>query len=162
MNRCLRIAGMAMVLAASLAFAPQAAAGTTVPISMTFAEPITAGQVTGCTISPMDGLCGSGEVIPFGHAHETVVFGGACNGGCDSRTVNLAAGSILIHELFSNPACPVCGSPGRGQPGSGTITDTIVGGTGMFAGASGNLSGSVHAAGTAGVANLSGAVTLAT
>jgi hypothetical protein len=127
---------------------------------MTFAEPIMPGVVHGCPISPMNGLCGSGEVIPFGHATETVLFGGACGGNCDLRTINLAGGSIFSHEVFSNPTCPVCGVPGRGQPAAGTVTDVIVGGTGAFAGASGNLSGSVHSAGTAGVAKLSGSITL--
>jgi hypothetical protein len=163
MSRLLSIAFTSMALLASLALAPQALAGTTsVSTSMTFAEPIIPGQVSGCPISPMDGLCGSGEVIPFGLAHETVLFGGACAGECDLRTINLAAGSIFTHELFSNPTCPVCGEPGRGQPAAGTVSDSIVGGTGLFAGATGSLSGSVHAAGTAGVAQLSGTIILTT
>jgi hypothetical protein len=111
----------------------------------------------------MNGLCGSGEVIPFGHASDAVSFGGACGGACDSRTIELASGSIYINEAFSNPTCPgACGTRGRGHPESGTLTDVIVGGTGTFTGASGTLNGSVHAAGTAGVAKLSGTITLTT
>lgn len=162
MNRFVLIPSVAIALALSLASAAPAGT-TTVAVSMTFAEPITLvpGIENGCPIPPNEGLCGSGEVIPFGHAIETVIFGGACGGDCDLRTINLAGGSILSHETFSNPACPgVCGSRGFGAPASGTVADVIVGGTGIFTGASGNLSGSVHAAGIAGVAQLSGTTTL--
>jgi hypothetical protein len=42
----------------------------------------------------------------------------------------------------------------------GTLTDVIVGGAGIFTGVSVSLSGSVTGAGTAGVAKLSGTLTL--
>jgi hypothetical protein len=130
---------------------------------MTFAEPIMPGLVQGCPISPMNGLCGKGEVIPFGHATETVVFGGACGGDCDLRTINLPQGSIFSDEFFSNFTCPagICDHPGRGFPASGTVADVLVGGTGIFNGATGTLNGSVHAAGTAGITQLAGTITLA-
>jgi hypothetical protein len=159
MRRFLPIASIGIALTAPLVFAPQAAAGTTT-VSMTFAEPIIPGLVQGCPISPMDGLCGSGEVIPFGHATDTVVFGAGTCAGCDRRMINLANGSIVLDELFANPTCPVCGIPGRGQPAAGTVVDTVISGTGMFADASGTLSGHVHAAGTAGVSTFSGTITL--
>ena len=148
-----------------LAFASQAGAGsTTVPVSMTFAEPIQPGLVQGCPISPQDGLCGSGEVIPFGHAVETVRFGAGvgCGGSCDQRTIYLPEGSITSNEFFGDFACPAdkCDHPGRGFPASGIVDDVIVSGTGVFSGAIGGYSGSVHAAGTAGVATLSGSITL--
>jgi hypothetical protein len=99
-------------------------------------------------------------VIPFGHVVETIRFA-ACGGDCDLRTINLPGGSIVSNEIFSDPGCPgVCGSRGHGQPASGTVEDVIVGGTGIFAGASGSFGGSVHAAGIAGVAQLSGTITL--
>jgi hypothetical protein len=146
--------------------APAATAATGVPISMTFAEPIVPGLVQGCPINPMDGLCGSGQVIPFGHATDTVQFGAGisgpsiCNDGCDLRTINLPQGSIISDELFSNPVCPGnCVGPHK--PQFGTLTDVIIGGTGIFTGASGGFSGSVTGAGTAGVPKLSGTITLA-
>jgi len=163
-KRFLLIPSVAIALTLSLASAAPATAGTTtVAVSMTFAEPIALvpGIENSCGVPPNQGLCGSGEVIPFGHAVETIIFGGACGGGCDLRTINLAGGSITSHEIFSNPMCPaVCGSRGLGFPSSGTVADVIVGGTGSFTRASGDLSGSVHAAGVAGVAQLSGAITL--
>lgn len=145
----------------SAGFTTQAMAATTVPVSMTFTEPIIHDIHSGCAVLP-DGLCGSGQVIPLGHATETIVFGGACGGNCDLRTITLASGMIFIHEVFSNPTCPGACQPNPALPGTGTLTDTIVGGTGNFTGASGNLSGSVTAAGPANAIKLSGTITLAT
>jgi hypothetical protein len=153
----------AILVTAFLTLASQAGAGSTaVRVRMTFAEPIQPGIVQGCPISPQDGLCGSGEVIPFGHATETVIFGAGCGGSCDQRTINLPGGSITTDEFFSDFACPAgkCDHPGRGFPASGNVDDVVVSGTGAFFGASGGYSGSVHAAGTAGVADLSGTLTL--
>jgi hypothetical protein len=135
-------------------------AATTVPVSMTFTEPVIHDIHSGCPVLP--DLCGSGQVIPFGHATETIQFGRACNGGCDLRTINLADGSIFIDEVFSNPTCPGVCQPNPAAPNSGTLTDTIVGGTGNFSGASGNLSGEVTAAGPANMIKLAGTITLAT
>jgi len=118
--------------------------------------------ISGCLPSPSYGVCGSGQVIPFGHATENVVFSGACGGNCDFRTINLAAGSIYADESFSNPSCPgVCAGRGpTGGPAFGDLTDVIVGGTGIFAGSSGTLIGSVTGAGLTGVAQLAGMITL--
>jgi hypothetical protein len=147
----------------SPAFVSQATAATTttVSVSMTFNEPIVPDVKRGCAVFP-DGFCGSGQVIPLGHATETILFGGACGGSCDFRTINLADGSIFIDEFFSNPTCPGACQPNPALPGSGTLTDVIVGGTGTFTGAGGNLSGSVTAAGLVSVIKLSGTITLAT
>jgi hypothetical protein len=153
----------ASVFAASAVLASQAVAGTsTIAVSATFAEPLTPALNSGCLPSPAYGVCGSGQVTPFGHATENVVFSGACGGNCDFRTINLAAGSIYADEYFSNPSCPgVCAGRGpTGGPAFGDLTDVIVGGTGMFAGASGRFTGSVTGAGLTGVAQLSGTITL--
>jgi hypothetical protein len=106
-----------------------------------------------------EGFCGSGEVIPLGHATETIDFGAGCGGTCDLRTINLAGGSIFIEETFSDGSCPgVCGSRGIGQPNSGTLIDTIIGGTGIFEGATGTLVGTVTAAGLESHIKLSGTI----
>jgi hypothetical protein len=167
MRRFLSVGSIVLALTASLAFAHRAAAqSTTVSVSMTFAEPNQAGQVRGCPISPMNGLCGSGEVIPFGHATDTVMFGAGipgpaiCSNGCDLRTINLPQGSIISDELFTNPICPG-NCVNFHKPQFGTLTDVIVGGTGLFKGATGGFSGTVTGAGTAGVPKLSGTVILA-
>ena len=49
---------------------------------------------------------------------------------------------------------------GRGFPSLGTLTDVVGGGTGMFAGASGNLSGSVRTGGPDSAIKLAGMITL--
>jgi len=152
------------VVALFAILAQQAAAGTTtVSVSMSFTEPIVQNIESGCPVFP-DGLCGNGIVVPFGHATETILFGGACGGSCDLRTVNVAGGSIYIDETFSNFQCPgACQTGnGRGFPSLGTLTDVVVGGTGMFAGASGNLSGSVRTGGPDSAIKLAGTITLQT
>lgn len=163
MRRLLVIASLAAVSAASAA--TTAAAGTrTVSVSATLAETQIPALMSGCLPSLSYGVCGAGEIIPFGQATDSTVFGGACGGGCDFHTINLAAGTIYADEYFSNPTCPgVCaGRTPTGGPAFGDLTDVIVGGTGIFAGASGTLTGSVTGAGFVGVAKLSGTITLET
>ena len=142
-----------------VALASPAMAATTVPISMTFTESAPAAH-SGCDLATSS--CGHGQVRPFGQATENIVFGAACGGSCDFRTINLAGGSIFIDEVFSNPTCHGVCQPNPAFPFSGTLTDTIVGGTETFANASGTLSGSVTAAGQAAMIKLSGTITLAT
>lgn len=157
-----RLLTLATILAFA-ALASQATAGTTtVPVRATFAEALVPALHTGCLPAPSFGVCGTGEVIPFGQAKDSVVFGGACGGNCDLRTINLVDGSIYADEYFSNPACPgVCAGRGpTGGPAFGDLTDVIVGGTGMFAGAAGTLTGSVTGAGLTGVAKLAGTINL--
>ncbi len=158
MRRLLLVAGLVIV---SLAFASQAVANTTASVRMTFTEPIVPSFKSGdCPVVP-DGFCGSGEVIPLGHATETIAFGAGCGGTCDLRTINLAGGSIFIEETFSDGSCPgVCqtGRRGNGFPSSGTLTDTIIGGTGIFEGATGSLTGTVRAAGLESQIKLSGTI----
>lgn len=97
-----------------------------------------------------------------------IVFG-ACGAEpqCDVRAINLAGGMIFIHEFFSNPTCPGVCQPNPAVPAGGTLTDTIVGGTGTFANATGNLTGSVTLGGGVGtkgggtMIKLSGTITLA-
>jgi hypothetical protein len=96
-----RIALLVGVATVSLAFATQAAATTTTPVSMTFTEPGVANLNQGCPVYP-DGFCGNGVVLPFGHATETIQFGAgidcSANTGspiCDLRTIYLPGGSVM-------------------------------------------------------------------
>ena len=141
--------------------AAQSTADTRVSVSMTFTEPIVPAIKSGdCPVSP-EGLCGRGEVIPFGQASEIIDFGAACGGACDFRTIILAEGSIFIEETFSNFQCRGSCHPNPAEPVTGTLTDVIVGGTGVFQGATGTLAGSVKAAGLESQVQLSGTITLA-
>jgi hypothetical protein len=150
----------AALLLACPAFASPATAATTTPASMTFAEAFMPDINSGCIMPPGGRVCGHGQVIPYGQATETIAFGGGCGGSCDLRTITLAGGSITLNETLSNVVCPGACRPNPSEPISGTLTDVVAGGTGEFSGASGNLSGSVTAAGKVAVIKLSGTVTL--
>jgi hypothetical protein len=100
------------------------------------------------------------RVIPFGLAAETIDFGAGCGGACDLRTINLAEGSLILEETFSNAQCRGTCQPNPAEPVSGTLTDVIIGGTGIFEGAAGTLAGSVKAAGKQSQVKLSGTITL--
>ena len=155
-----RLTVLTAFIVLSLVFAQQAQAATTIPVKMTFTEPIIPAVKSGdCAVFP-EGFCGIGQVIPFGHATETIEFEAACGGGCDFRTINLAEGTIFIEETFSDPECPGACQPNRAKPSSGTLTDVIVGGTGIFEGATGTLTGTVRAAGPQSQIKLSGSITL--
>jgi hypothetical protein len=142
------------------AFASQAMAATSTSVSMTFVEAMVPDIHSGCAVFPEHRLCGHGQVIPYGQATETILFGGACGGSCDLRTITLAGGSLTLDETLSNVVCPGACQPNPSDPFSGTLTDVVVGGTGEFSGASGNLSGSVTTAGHVAVIKLSGTITL--
>jgi hypothetical protein len=131
---------------------------------MTFREPAHPNFITGCPVFP-DGACGAGEVIPSGQATETIVFGAGCEGTCDLRTITLAEGQLFLEEAIT-PLCSVACRPTPLERGSGTLSDEIVGGTGLFEGATGTLTGTVRAAisnvrpAGAAVVKLSGTITL--
>jgi len=159
-----RLPMVAALVATSLGFlAPQATAATTISVTMTLTEPAVSSVKSGeCPAAP-EGFCGSGLAIPLGRVTDMIAFGAGCGGSCDLRTLTLGGGSISLDEVFTDGACPGwCGGHrGAGEPASGVLTDTIVGGTGQFAGATGTLSGTVKAAGKTSQVKLSGEITLA-
>jgi hypothetical protein len=109
--------------------------------------------------------CGSGEVSGLGQVQDVIVFGGGCGGACDVRTLTFTDGStIVMDETESNPQTPGNSTQAQppnsyGSPISIDLSDTIVGGTGRFARASGTASGQVKIAGGTAIINLSGTVT---
>ena len=143
----------------SLAFASSAMAGATVPVSMTLVE--TFAKPQNCPDIALAFNCGSGVVVPFGHATEEIGFGIGCGGTCDFRRVDLATGSIFLDETASAFSCPgACGSHGINPPFTATLSDVVVGGTGIFEGATGSLSGTVNADGQHAQIKLSGTITV--
>jgi hypothetical protein len=150
------VTGLA-ALPIALAAPAMAMASTATPVSMTFDEPVLENVNSGCALP--NGLCGNGVVVPYGHATEMIAFGVACGGGCDVRTVTLSSGSIVMDEYATGGACfGACAGPQ--PPGRGTLSDVIVGGTGIFTGASGNLSGTVTVTSLQSQVQLSGTITL--
>ena len=142
---------IALVAAAAMAAlaAMPAAALTTVPVKMTFAEPLRAGWPGSepCPDIGIDVNCGSGEVIPFGHATQIVSIG-ACGEMCNFRWIDLADGSLFLRETLSDVSCPgacVTEWP-HGSPFSATLTAVVVDGEGRYEGATGTLTGSLRAA----------------
>jgi hypothetical protein len=148
-----------LAVASPVAFASQASAATTVPVAMTLNEPKQFDLVSGCAVFlARQGLCGSGVAVPYGHATETIVFGGCGFGGpvrCDLRTVTVAGGSIFLHEFAGNFTCENAISGACEAP----LTDLVAGGTGTFAGATGSLSGTVTGTGPQSQIKLQGSIT---
>jgi len=139
-----------LVLLAAPAFA-----ATTVHTRLTFVEGFA--QQAGCTA--VSGFCGTGQVAPFGQATETIEFGAGCAGACDLRTIELAGGSLVLAEIAGSGSEKPNPS-GYGQF-SAALTDVVVGGTDLFAGATGTLTGTVQGAGRSTIITLSGSITLA-
>ena len=143
----------------SAAMASAAMASTT-SVRMTFAEP--SGPSGDCPAAdfPNGGFCGSGIVLPYGHATETIEFGAGCGGDCDLRTVTLTDGSILMEEHASGFfECERCHNE-NGGPFGAALTDVVIGGTGSFEGATGTLSGTVEGTGHRAQVQLSGTISV--
>jgi hypothetical protein len=148
-----RVVLMLMVAGATVAaMSPGAQAATQVPIDISLAEPAVNPN---CAVPA--NFCGSGVMTPYGHATEMIEFGVGCGGTCDRRTVSVSSGSLVLDERISAPEselyCP--GPPGPCRPSQGNVfkpfraplSDTVAGGTGVFAGATGTLTGTLWGAG---------------
>jgi hypothetical protein len=149
------------------AVAPATAGTTAVPVSMTFVEVVVSPTQGTCPDIAIAFNCGVGNVVPFGVATEEIAFGEGCGGTCDFREVTVAGGSLFLDETASNFSCPgACGGPSQysrapiplNPPFRLMLTDVVVGGTGIFDGASGTLTGSVSVNGPAAQIKLSGSV----
>jgi hypothetical protein len=126
-------------LAAMLIVAVPATASTTQKYHATFVEIGSGGMPAGTS-------CGSGTISRLGHvAHQCIVFN-ACGPNCHVRTITFGDGSTLvIHESVVGAISP--GRTAQHSPHPPTflkITQTIVGGTGRFAGATGSGTGTVN------------------
>lgn len=99
--------------------------------------------------------CGTANLGSYGKGTSVVQFG-ACGEGCHVRTIAFEDGSTLVlrevpQGQFTSPGSS--GSHGyngagfEGNPQRLDITQTVLDGTGRFAGASGSGSGTVKSAG---------------
>jgi len=113
--------------------------------------------------------CGTATVRQLGHGSTVVVFG-ACGPACQTREVTFDDGSTLqiieegdLADFYSPGAAGDHGYIGFGLPGNPqflAITQTIIGGTGRLAGATGTATGTVKVAGGVAIISVSGTITL--
>jgi hypothetical protein len=146
------VVGALVALMLSIALVSGASAATTTDYHATFVE--VGGAIPG-------GSCGSATISQIGHvAHQCVAFD-ACGANCEVRTITFDDGSTLtIHESIVGVISPGNSSAaGANAPQFLEITQTIVGGTGALAGATGSGTGRVNLAANA-VITASGTITL--
>ncbi len=107
------------------------------------------------------GSCGSATISQLGHVANQCVFFDACGPNCEVRTITFDDGSTLvIQESIVGMISPGNSSAaGTNAPLFLEITQTIVGGTGRFAGATGSGTGRVNLAANA-IITASGTITL--
>ena len=107
------------------------------------------------------GSCGSATISGAGHVAYQCVYFNTCGAYCDLRTITFDDGSTLVMQESVVGAVV----PGRSfNAGANTplflqITQTIVDGTGRFAGATGGGTGRINTAAEA-VITSSGTITL--
>ena len=137
--------GLAIVASATLLFlVTPALAGTDVGYQATFIE-------IGGLLPGGVGSCGSATISQLGHVAHQCVFFNACGTNCEERTITFSDGSALvIHESIVGVISPGnSGAAGQNAPQFLQITQTIVGGTGRFAGVTGSGTGIVNLAANA-------------
>jgi hypothetical protein len=143
--KVLKAALAVAALVAAFAVAGSASAAMTTTYHATFVE--VGGLVPG-------GSCGSATISGLGHvAYQCVTFD-ACGPNCEVRTITFEDGSTLVmHESIIGLITP------GNSAGFFDITQTIVGGTGRFAGATGGGTGRVNLSANA-VITTGGTITL--
>ena len=107
------------------------------------------------------GSCGSATISGAGHVAHQCVYFGTCGQNCDLRTITFDDGSTLVmHESVVGAVVPGNSfNAGANTPLFLEITQTIVDGTGRFAGATGGGTGRINTAAEA-VITSSGTITL--
>jgi hypothetical protein len=139
------------IVAAALTIVGTAGASTTLKYHATFVE------IGGVTAG---GSCGSATISELGHvAYQCVQFD-ACGPNCEVRTVTFTDGTLVMHESIVAVVSPgESSSAGANAPTFFEITQTIIGGTGRYAGATGGGTGRVNLAAAA-LITVSGTITL--
>ena len=159
-------------LAAALVAAVPATAETTVAYQATYVEPV-GGPNQSPFSCPPGTSCGSASISGIGHSDNQIVNFNVCGFGCHIRTVNFDDGSTLLIRTEDQPSGFAFTSPGNsgshgyigfprqdGNPQFLDIKETIIGGTGRLAGASGSGTGSVELHGGVAIGKTSGTITL--
>src|SRR6266545_8409757 len=157
--------------AAALVAAIPATAATTFAYEATYVEPVGGPNQSQFSCAPGTS-CGSASISGIGHSDNQVVQFNACGFGCHIRTVTFDDGSTLLIRVEDQPSGFAFTSPGNsgtngylgfpvgGNPQFLDIKETILGGTGSLAGASGSGSGTVSLHGGVAIGKTSGTMTL--
>jgi hypothetical protein len=157
--------------AAACVVAVPASAATTFAYQATYVEPVGGPNQSPFSCAPGTS-CGSASISGIGHSDHQVVQFNACGFGCHIRTVTFDDGSTLLIRIEDQPSGFAFTSPGNsgthgyiGFPMSGNpqfldIKETIIGGTGRLAGATGSGSGTVSLHGGVAIGKTSGTITL--
>lgn len=161
-----------VVVVAALVAAVPAVADTTVPYEATYVEPV-GGPNQSPFSCPPGTSCGSASISGIGHAAYQVVTFNVCGFGCHVRTVTFDDGSTLLIQIEDQPRGFAFTSPGNsgshgyigfpglaGNPQFLEIKETIIGGTGRLAGATGSGTGTVKLHGGVAIGKTSGTITL--
>ncbi len=140
--KVLRLGLAAAAVVGALALAAPSMATTTVNYHATFVE--IGGAIPG-------GSCGSATISGLGHVAFQCVAFDACGPNCELRTITFDDGSTLVIQESIVGVISPGGSAAAGvnAPLFLEITQTIVGGTGEFAGATGSGTGRVNLAANA-------------
>lgn len=144
-----RVALACSAVVAALTLAAPATASTTLKYHATFVE-----NGAGHTTCAPGTSCGSATISGLGHVVFQSVAFGACGPNCHLRTITFDGGTLLIQESVVGQV-----SAGANVPLFLLISQTIVGGTGIFDGATGGGSGRVNLA-APGIVTASGTITL--
>ena len=148
--------GLAAIAACLVVAAPSTAASTRA-YQATFVE--NAGGQATCAPGTS---CGSATISGFGHVAYQLVRFNACGPNCHIRTITFDDGStLLIQESVIETVSPGrSANAGANAPIFLNISQTILGGTGIFEGATGSGSGRVNTVADS-IIHTSGTITVA-
>jgi hypothetical protein len=158
--------------AAALTVAMPATAATTFRYEATYVEPFGGPNQSPFSCAPGT-TCGSVNISGVGHSESYFATFNACGFGCHIRTITFADGSTLLIRVEDQPSGFAFTSPGNsgsngyiaflgvaGNPQFLDVKETIIGGTGQFAGVSGGGTGTVSLHGGVAIGKTSGTLTL--
>src|SRR5262249_55767684 len=91
----------------SPAFAAPALAATTTPVSMTLVEAVAPGASAGCAVLQNGtGLCGHGQVSPYGQATESVLFNGGWRDKAIAPHTSVGGRDVPLDSNRAEPELP--------------------------------------------------------